>query len=131
MPFSIDPSDPRPIYQQIVSQVKHQVSQGLLKPGDELPGVRELAMALEVNLHTVHHAYKELRDDGVIHLRLGRRARIAPLRDKPAGREVVDSVLVKRLDELITEAFHLRLGEEGFRALVEELLAKRQKEKDS
>ena len=130
MLFAIDPSDPRPIYLQIVAQVKQQVSQALLKPGDELPGVRELADSLQINLHTVHHAYKQLRDDGVIHLRLGRRARVAPLREQPAGRELVESVLVKRLDELITEAFHLRLSEEDFRALVDELLAKR-KEKQS
>jgi GntR family transcriptional regulator len=119
---ALNEDDPRPIYAQIVSEVKQQVRAGTLVPGDELPSVRELADAVGVNLHTVHKAYQILRDQGVIHLRLGRRARVAEVRSVPAGREEVDA-LADRLDELITEAFHLGMSKAQFRKLVADLLA--------
>lgn len=120
--ISIDPGDPRPIYIQITTQVKEQIRRGDLKPGEGLPSVRELAENLGVNLHTVHHAYQQLREQGVINMRLGRGATVSQLRDIPAAREEIDSVIARRLGELITEAFHLGLSKDEFRLLVEELL---------
>ncbi len=122
MLISLRDDDPRPIYGQIVAEVKEQIRAGTLSPGDELPSVRELADGLGINLHTVHKAYQVLREQGVIHLRLGRRAKVAPVRSVPAGREEVDG-LAARLDELITEAFHLGLSKAQFRSMVERLLA--------
>jgi len=123
--ISISANDPRPIYLQIVTEVKEQIHRGNLHPGDELPSVRDLAENLGVNLHTVHRAYEKLRDQGVISLRLGQRAKVAALRQQPASREQVEEVLVTRLNELITEAFHLGLSASAFRQLVDELLAEK------
>jgi GntR family transcriptional regulator len=120
--ISLRDDDPRPIYAQIVAEVKEQIRTGALSPGDELPSVRELADGLGINLHTVHKAYQVLREQGIIHLRLGRRARVAPVRSVPARREEVDG-LAARVDELITEAFHLGLSKMQFRAMVERLLS--------
>lgn len=127
MLISVSEKDPRPIYLQIISEIKEQVRAGALRPGDELPSVRELSESLGINLHTVHRAYQKLRDQGVIHLRLGRRAKIAPLRETPASREAVDDAIVGKLGELITEAFHLGLSADDFRELVEELLKEKGK----
>jgi DNA-binding transcriptional regulator YhcF (GntR family) len=77
--LSVNEQDSQPIYQQIIAQVRRQVASGAVKPEDELPSVRELADTLGVNMHTVRAAYLKLRDQGVINLRLGRRARIAAL----------------------------------------------------
>jgi len=128
MLIGIRDSDPRPIYLQIITAVKAQIRAGTLRPGDELPSVRELADNLAVNLHTVHRAYQLLRDQGVIHLRLGQRARVAPLRQGPAAPEIVEAKLTNRLRELITEAYHLGLAPDDFRALVERLLSERLEE---
>jgi GntR family transcriptional regulator len=114
--------DPRPIYSQLAAQVKEQIRKGSLRPGDELPSVRDVASALGINLHTAHRAYQVLRDEGVILLRLGRRPRVAAMREQVAGREEVRRRLAGRLDELITEAFHLGLSPRAFRSLVDELL---------
>jgi len=122
--IAVDERDPRPLYAQIVAGIKEEIRRGRLLPGEGLPSVRELAEALGLNLHTVHHAYRLLRDEGVIHLRLGRRARVAPLREKKAGRGEVEARLGSRLRELATEAFHLGLSPEDFRALVDEVLGK-------
>lgn len=122
MLISIDEGDTRPIYVQIMAQIKEQIRAGILQPGDELPSVRELAGSLGVNLHTVHRAYQKLRDQGVIYLRLGQGAKVAKLREVPAGQEEIESTLTRRLNELITEAFHLGLSPGEFRKLVDRLL---------
>jgi len=120
--FSLDDNDSRPIYLQLAVQVKEQIRRGALRPGDELPSVRELASELGINLHTVHKAYQTLRDDGVLRLRPGRVPRVAPLRETPADRDEIDARITARLSELITEAFHLGLSQKEFRSLVDDLL---------
>ncbi len=122
MLLHFDERDPRPIYAQLVAQVKEQIRKRALQPGDDLPSIRELASALGINLHTAHRAYQVLRDEGVITLRLGRRPRVAALRQRPASRQEVQQRLAGRLNELITEAFHLGLSERDLRSLVDERL---------
>ena len=122
MLLRVDEKDPRPIYLQLASQVKDQIRRGTLHPGAQLPSVRDLARALGINLHTAHRAYRLLREEGVILLRLGRAPRVAERRRAPAGRAEIESRLAARLDELITEAFHLGLSPRDFRSLVDEAL---------
>jgi GntR family transcriptional regulator len=126
MLVSIDERDPRAIYAQIAGDIKEQIRVGGLRPGDQLPSVRELARGLGVNLHTVHRAYRELREQGVIVLRLGRRARVAPVRSQPASRRSVEAALGARVRELITEAYHLGLSADDFRKLVDEMVGRQQ-----
>jgi len=102
--------------------VKEQVRRRSLRPGDDLPSVRDVAGALGSNLHTAHRAYQVLRDDGVILLRLGHRPRVAALREEPADRREVQQRPAEKLNDLITEAFHLGLTPRDFRSLVDELL---------
>lgn len=72
MEIAIVTSSPEPVYEQITRQVQEGVAEGLLKPGDPLPTVRQLANDLQVNRNTVARAYKVLEDRGVI-LTAGRR----------------------------------------------------------
>ncbi len=124
MLISISEEDQRPIYLQIAADIKDQIRTGDLSPGDELPSVRELADSLDVNLHTVHRAYQKLREQGVIRMRLGQRAKIAPLRETPPDRESIESQLAGRLQELVTDAFHMGLSRADFLKLVKELLGR-------
>ena len=119
MLIAIDEKDSRPIYLQIVSQVKEQVQRGELKAGDELPPVRELAESLGINLHTVRGAYLRLRDQGVIDLRLGRRARIARPRTAQASVGDIDNVLGGQVRDLLSDAFLLGLAADDIHALVD------------
>ena len=123
MLLAINPHDSRPAYQQIVAAVKGQIHEGLLRPGDELPSVRELARELGIHLHTARHAYQVLREQGVLRLRWGSRARIAPLRQTPAAE--AELRIAGRLQELVADAFHLGLSVEQFRAMVEQAWSKR------
>lgn len=61
-----------PIYTQIVEQVKQQVVSGELKPGDQLPTVRALALELRVNFNTVARAYRLLDEASIISTQQGR-----------------------------------------------------------
>jgi DNA-binding transcriptional regulator YhcF (GntR family) len=119
MLIAIDESDPRPLYQQIVAQVKDQVQRGDLKPGDEMPSVRDLANSLGINLHTVRSAYIRLRDQGVIDLRLGRRARIARQRIGAANTSEAERSLGPQVRDLLADAFLLGLSTEDIHALLD------------
>lgn len=119
MLLSINEQDPRPVYVQIVSQLKEQIQRGELHPGDELPSVRELAASMGINLHTVRRAYGVLRDQKILVFRWGQQAKVARLRSQPAGNEEVATRLGARLQELLTDAFLLGLSPDQIRALVE------------
>jgi GntR family transcriptional regulator len=55
-----------PIYVQIRDQVQRAIGHGSLRPGEQLPTMRQLAVDLKVDLNTVRHAYDELERSGVI-----------------------------------------------------------------
>lgn len=62
----------RPIYEQIVSQIKHMIIKRELSPGDNLPSMRILAKSIRVSVITVQRAYEELQRDGFIEMEVGR-----------------------------------------------------------
>lgn len=64
--LSIDPRSGVPFYRQIVDQVLLAIVDGRLKPGDQLPTVRRLAIDLQVNPNTVSRAYRELEIRNVV-----------------------------------------------------------------
>jgi GntR family transcriptional regulator len=77
--FTIDPSDPRPIYQQIVDEVRRGLVLGTLRPDDPLPSVRQLAGDLRVNPNTVQQAYRELEREKLVYVRRGQGTYLATL----------------------------------------------------
>jgi GntR family transcriptional regulator len=78
--FDILPSDPVPIYRQIVDQVRRRVASGSLAAGDELPSVRALAQAHAINPMTVSKAYSLLESEGLLERRRGMGMFVAALR---------------------------------------------------
>ena len=66
MEIVISNSSGRPIYEQIVEQVKNQIIQGRLSPGDPLPSMRALAQDLKISVITTKRAYGELEAEGFI-----------------------------------------------------------------
>ena len=83
MLMSIDPTDPRPVFRQIVDEVQRCVAVGVLKPADALPAVRSLAADLKINANTVQHAYRTLEQEGTVTVRRGLGTFVAV----PAARE--------------------------------------------
>jgi len=74
----IDENDRRPIYQQVVDEIKALIARGELKEGTMLPPVRQVAADLGVNLNTIAFAYRELQREGLINVRHGAGAVVAP-----------------------------------------------------
>lgn len=71
MIVSLDPADATPIYAQIERGLRAAIAAGRLKPGDQLPTVRELAVELRVNANTIARVYSELERGGVFETRRG------------------------------------------------------------
>lgn len=62
----------RPLYEQILTQVKAQIMSGELKAGDALPSIRSLAKSLQISVLTVQKAYDLLQTDGFIETTAGK-----------------------------------------------------------
>lgn len=75
--IAIDVNDSRPIYVQIVDEVRRAVVVGALKPDEPIPSVRQLAGELGVNPNTVKQAYQELERLGVTYVERGNGTYIA------------------------------------------------------
>jgi GntR family transcriptional regulator len=71
MLISVDANDPRPLYVQIVDDVRRALVLGSLAVDDALPSVRQLAGELRINPNTVSQAYRELEREGVVEVRRG------------------------------------------------------------
>lgn len=80
MLISVDSSDPRPIYVQIVDEVRRALVLGTLGPDAPLPSVRQLAVDLRVNPNTVAQAYRELEREGLAYVRRGQGTFVAGTR---------------------------------------------------
>lgn len=109
----------KPVYLQVVDQVKAAAASGALRPGDPLPSIRPLAEQLRVNRNTIAKAYAELESEGVIETRPGKGCFLgetqSPLR-KPVRRER----LLTEIDQAIVAAHHLQVSRGEFVELVQE-----------
>ena len=72
MRLYIDPESKVPIYIQVEEQIRSLIAAGQLRPGDQLPTIRELAADLRVNYNTIARIYLDLDRDGVISTQRGR-----------------------------------------------------------
>ncbi len=72
LPLEIDFRQRTPITEQIRNQIRVLISRGVLRPGDQLPTVRQLAADLRINFNTVARAYRLLEEDGLISVQHGR-----------------------------------------------------------
>jgi GntR family transcriptional regulator len=71
MLISLDSTDPRPLYVQIVDEVRRALVLGRITVDEPLPSVRQLSAELRINPNTVSQAYRELERDGVVEVRRG------------------------------------------------------------
>jgi GntR family transcriptional regulator len=94
LPITLDPRDPRPLYAQIIDELRRALVVGALGAEDPLPSVRELAAQLVVNPRTVLQAYRELEREGVLYVRRGQGTFVAP--DVQADRRGLARDVAKR-----------------------------------
>ncbi len=117
--FHVDPLSGVPIYMQVLNQVKRATASGMLKPGDQMASVRELAIELTVNPNTIAKAYQELEREGIIKTVRGVGTFVAEKEVKIVREERV-RVLMAAIDKVLVEAHHLGFSDEEVRGLLEE-----------
>jgi GntR family transcriptional regulator len=128
MLFHIDASNGLAIYDQIVRQVKFAVAGGVLKPGEMMPSVRELARDLAINPNTIARAYRELRDDRVIDPVRGTGLEVAAGACEQCRTERLN-LIRERIRQVLIEAKQSRLETREVRALIEKELADLERDK--
>src|SRR5215468_128086 len=94
--FVISQSDKRPIYLQIMEQIKRRIAVGDWNEGHTLPSIRQLAADLQISVITVKRAYLELEREGVIVTQQGRGSRVAS--DPDLGLRIHQEELQKHLE---------------------------------
>ncbi|MGH8373433.1 MAG: GntR family transcriptional regulator [Gammaproteobacteria bacterium] len=95
--FVISQTDGRPMYLQIIEQIKQRVAVGDWPPGEEIPSIRQLAVALRVSVITVKRAYAELEREGVIVTQQGKGSRVAD--GANLGTRLYDDELAQHLEQ--------------------------------
>src|SRR5580700_1948278 len=113
--FRLDPASGVPTYLQLVHQVEHALRLGYLKPGDQLPKVRDVVASLAINPNTVSKAYRELETKGLIVGRPGQGTFILATLSQVALPELTG--LRRSLRHWLTEADTAGLDESGIVAL--------------
>ena len=128
--INIDYKDRKPIYEQLVDNIKALVIQGILKRDDQLPSVRQLANDLAINPNTIQKAYTELERQGITYSLKGRGCFIASniemLRDDRREQllhELIQTVeglldlgvLCMELHQQLDEVCQKKEGNEGLR----------------
>ena len=119
MDITINVTDGVPMYRQIVNQVKYLVASGLLRPGEELPPIRTLALQLKVTPNTIVKAYGELETGGVVHKRQGSGTYVSEERPRLANRER-QRIIEQRINALLAEAHQLNFTADDILRMVRE-----------
>lgn len=121
MMFQIDFKTGKPVYLQLVDQIRYAAASGAIRPGEPLPSIRPLAEELRVNRNTIAKAYAELESQGVIETIPGKGCFLKE-NSSPFTKPVRQKLLLKEVDEAVVTAHHLQVDRESFLALVKERL---------
>jgi GntR family transcriptional regulator len=95
--FGISQSDKRPMYLQIMEQIKQRIVVGDWAPGQAIPSIRQLAVDLQVSVITVKRAYLELEREGVIVTQHGKGSQVA--QDDGLGTQLREQELAQHLEQ--------------------------------
>jgi GntR family transcriptional regulator len=116
--FKIDSKSGVPFYRQIIEQVKFSIARGRLRPGDQLPTVRQLAVDLSLNPNTVIRAYRELEIEKVLDTQQGSGTYVSRKRpeiDRLERQRMLDQILTDLLARASSYGFTVEDVLEGLR----------------
>ena len=108
MQFRIDNASERPVYLQIIDQVKRDIALGRLVKEERLPTVRQLAQQLAINPNTIAKAYRQLEQEGIIVTKAGAGAFVASL-DSHLSKAVRKRLICEQIEHVIVDAFHMQV----------------------
>ncbi len=108
MQFRIDNASERPVYLQIIDQVKRDIALGRLVKEERLPTVRQLAQQLAINPNTIAKAYRQLEQEGIIVTKAGAGAFVASL-DSHLSKAVRKRLICEQIEHIVVDAFHMQV----------------------
>ena len=120
MEIIISNSSGKPIYEQIVSQIKNMILAGELKPGDALPSMRFLAKELHISVITTKRAYEDLERDGFIMTMVGRGSFVAESNTEVLKEEQL-RIVEQKLEDAVEHARKSGVSLEELREIMEML----------
>src|SRR6266581_6615595 len=109
----------KPVYLQVVDQIKAVAASGAMQAGEPLPSIRPLAEDLRVNRNTIAKAYTERESQGIIETIPGKGCFLKP-NNSPLKKDVRRKLLVEEIDQAIVQAHHLQVPRGEFIELVRE-----------
>jgi GntR family transcriptional regulator len=116
----IDIRATKPIYVQIMDEVRRLIAIGDLKPHDLLPSVRQLAADLRLNHNTIAQAFRELEREGIAYARRGQGTFVA---DRSAPEAEQDRLLAEVVDRALTDAHRHGIAAERLAEAIREAAA--------
>jgi GntR family transcriptional regulator len=119
----VDPGNGLPVYQQLTDQVRRAVAIGVLKAGEQLPTVKQLASSLVINPATVTRALRELEHLGIIETTPGRGAFVRDDAAVAVATTGARDVVRIAIDSALREARSLGVEEDAVERLFSEALA--------
>lgn len=119
MQFQLNFKSGKPVYLQMVDQVKAAAASGAVRAGEPLPSIRPLAETLRVNRNTVAKAYAELESQGVIETIAGKGCFVRA-NGSPYKKTVRLELLTQAVDEAVVQAHHLQVDKTDLLRLVDE-----------
>ena len=123
MQIRIDNASDRPVYQQIIDQVKRDIALGRLAKDERLPTVRQLAGQLAINPNTISKAYRQMEQEGIINTRPGAGTFVAGL-DSDLSGSVKKKLICDDLERAVVDAFHMQIDEQTLLKWFEEQIRK-------
>src|SRR6185295_12294896 len=111
----------KPVYLQVVDQIKSAAASGALQAGEPLPSIRPLAEELRVNRNTIAKAYGELESQGVIETLPGKGC-FLKANHSPLKKDARHKILIEEIDQAVVQAHHLQVPRGEFIELVRERL---------
>ena len=112
MNLEIDFRSGIPIYIQVVERIKECIASGILKPGEQLPTVRSLALELRINFNTVARAYRILDESGIISTQHGRGTYIMEVPSPEVTEEIRQNALKELTRRYLADADRLGVSPE-------------------
>jgi GntR family transcriptional regulator len=117
--FQLNFKSGKPVYLQLVDQVKAAAASGAVRAGEPLPSIRPLAEELRVNRNTVAKAYAELESQRVIETVAGKGCFVRAT-SSPFKKDVRVKLLAQEIDDAVVQAHHLQIAKSEFLRLADD-----------
>ena len=124
MNLEIDFRSGIPIYLQVVERIKERIASGRLKPGDQLPTVRSMALELRVNFNTIARAYRILDEVGIISTQQGRGTYILEMPPPEVAENLRQQSLEALTQRYISDVVRLGSSPNEIARMIQEQVAK-------